>query len=115
VVSTSGVLGLLAFGLMLRAMIRSLRAKITVPGHEWLEAIRSATLISIYSIVLRGLLDAKPHDWSFYVLCSIAVSYGMMRAAIERGAQEQPTEAPQGGPSRFPAAAARYARPGFTR
>ena len=112
VISTTGIVGFLSFLLMLRAMIRELRTKITVPGHEWLDGIRSATLISVYSIMLRALLDAKPHDWSFYVLCSIAISYGMLRREIER-AQEESTRA--GGVSPLAVVPARMARPGFTR
>jgi O-antigen ligase len=112
VISTTGFVGFLSFLLMLRAMIRELRTRITTPGHEWLDAIRSATLISVYSIMLRGLLDAKAHDWSFYVLCSIAISYGMLRREIER-AQEESTGA--GGTPAYPFAPSRVASPGFTR
>jgi putative inorganic carbon (HCO3(-)) transporter len=112
VISTSGLFGFVSFMLMLRAMVRTLRKKITIPGQEWLEAIRSATLITTYSIMLRSLLDAKPHDWSFYVLCSIAISYGMMRTALEREAVQEPEAfaVPHyvPGPARAP-------RPGFTR
>jgi O-antigen ligase len=112
VISTTGLIGFLSFILMLRAMIRELRIKITVPGNEWLDAIRSATLISVWSIILRGLLDAKPHDWSFYVLCSISISYGMLRRAIER-AGEKSSDVER--PPRFPAAPTSIARAGFGR
>jgi O-antigen ligase len=114
VVATSGILGFVAFLMMLRGMIKTLRQKLTRPGHEWLEAARSATLISLWSIMLRALLDAKPHDWSFYVLCSIAISYGALRAAIEKseaGAGDPVAEAPR---PRF-VAGGRFVRPGFTR
>ena len=100
VVSTSGLLGFIAFLLMLRAAHRELRNKITQPGHEWLDSIRSATLISLWSIMMRGLLDAKPHDWSFYILSAITVSCGMLRRNIE-GAESAPpgeTEDDGGGP-----------------
>jgi O-antigen ligase len=111
VISTSGLFGFVSFMLMLRAMIRSLRKKLTTPGNEWLESIRSATLITTYSIMVRSLLDAKPHDWSFYVLCSITISCGMMRAAIERDADALPMAAAV---PRYAAGPARV-YPGFTR
>lgn len=110
VIATTGVIGFIAFFLMLRAMIRELRTKITVPGNEWLDSIRSATLISLYSIMLRGLLDAKAYDWSFYVLCVIAISCGMFRREIERDHEESPELGDADAP--FVAAASRVATPG---
>jgi O-antigen ligase len=110
VAATSGLAGLLTFVLMLRAMIRELRTKIRVPGHEWLDGIRQAALVSICSILFRALLDAKPWDWSFYVLCSIAISFGMFRRGIERAEEEA---AGGGGTPGFVAASSRGASGGL--
>jgi putative inorganic carbon (hco3(-)) transporter len=92
VIATSGIIGFIAFIMMLGRTIREVRQRLFVPGQEFLEAVRSATLIAIWSIMLRGLLDAKPHDWSFYVLLSIAVSYGFLRRSLEHEHDEAEAE-----------------------
>jgi O-antigen ligase len=84
VIATSGLLGLLPFLLMIRAMIRELRTRLSGPGHGGLDAIRRAALISLTAILVRGLLDAKPWDWSLYVICSIAIATAMFRPGLEQ-------------------------------
>lgn len=39
-----------------------------------LDAVRKATLISIYAIILRATLDAKTYDWCFYVLGAVGIA-----------------------------------------
>jgi O-antigen ligase len=98
VVSTSGLVGFISFVLMLRAMIRELKVKVDAPGNELLDGIRAAALISLYSIILRGMLDAKPHDWSFYVLCAVTIACGMLRRTAEAEYQaENPDAVPAEG------------------
>ena len=83
VVATSGLLGLIPFLLMIRSMIRALKVP---PGESVppaLDAIRIAALISLYTLIFRALFDAKAHDWSFYVLCAIAITYTALRQSLQ--------------------------------
>lgn len=83
IIATSGLLGFIPFALMLWYMVRELRKPLARAGHEWLDALRVAALISLCSVALRAFLDAKPHDWGFYVLCALAIAYAALRRALE--------------------------------
>ena len=85
VLTGSGLIGFYAFCAMIFTLIRSLRRTSRAQGPPILDATRKATLIAMYSIVFRAVLDAKPRDWSFYVLCSIGIVCAILqrRAEIE--------------------------------
>jgi O-antigen ligase len=74
VLATSGILGFLAFYKMLRWLYRELRRPADRVAEWWVEAARTATLISLYSIAFRALLNAKAHDWSFYFLLVVGLA-----------------------------------------
>lgn len=74
VLATSGVLGFLGFYKMLRWLQRDLRRPSDRVADWWVQAARTATLISLYSIAFRGLLNAKAHDWSFYYLLVVGIA-----------------------------------------
>jgi len=83
IAATSGLLGLIAFGLMLRATVRELRAVAVPDASPWIALTRKAALIAIYTVCFRALLDVKSHDWSFYLLVTIAAASGaMLRARL---------------------------------
>lgn len=79
VLATSGLLGFISFLLMVGGIIRQLTKRCLGKEFEGLEPIRIGTLVAICSILFRAFLDAKPHDWSFYVLCSICLAYVAIR------------------------------------
>lgn len=79
VISTSGLLGFIPFVLMLRSMWRALKEPTDSKDFPWIEATGKAALIALYVIMFRALLDAKPHDWSFYLFASIAIAYSGLR------------------------------------
>ena len=89
VFSTSGLLGFFAFIYMSYHLIKELRRRGEHLGPPWLDVTRRATLISFYAILLRAFLDAKPHDWSFYVLCAIGVACGALQRQIDAAAGEK--------------------------
>ncbi|GAB4507877.1 MAG: hypothetical protein Tsb0026_05010 [Sulfuricaulis sp.] len=78
IAATSGLIGFFSFMLMLRSILRCLKTSVTHSGLQSLEPIRTAALISLYAIMFRALFDAKAHDWSFYVLCVIGITYVML-------------------------------------
>jgi hypothetical protein len=43
--------------------------------------IRIATFICILSLMLRSMLDAKAHDWSYYVLATVAIAIASLRSS----------------------------------
>lgn len=75
ILATSGIVGLGAFLLMVYHAIRQLRRSALALANGWVDEIRLATFISFVSILFRAFLDAKAHDWSFYVLVSITLGY----------------------------------------
>ena len=97
VLSGSGLLGFAAFFLMGRHVIRELRRKPVRPPSAAIEATRKATLISIYTLLLRAFLDAKPHDWSFYTLLAIGIACYFLQREHEAtsGAGAVPSEPTQ--------------------
>ena len=81
IAATSGLIGLAAFVLMLRATVRELRVAAGPEASPWIAVSRKAALIAIYTICFRALLDVKSHDWSFYLLVTIAAASGAMLRA----------------------------------
>ncbi len=75
---------------MLGGVWWQLRRPLQGTGPPVLEAMRKAGIISLYSILFRGILDAKSEDWSIYVLLTVGIAFAGIRAAVEAG---QPTEA----------------------
>ena len=74
VLTGSGLVGFVPFCLMIWWLVRELRRRPAASGPPWLEPTRLATLISLYAILFRALLDSKAHDWSFYTLCAIGLA-----------------------------------------
>lgn len=68
--------GLLGFTLFVGFIVQLLCGlhRISYPHvSATIDAIRRATLIATYSILLRATLDAKGYDWSFYMLGVIGI------------------------------------------
>ena len=95
ILTGSGLIGFTPFALMVYYMFRELRRRPRHPGPPWLDATRTAALISFCSILARALLDAKPHDWSFYVLFSIGLTCGALQRQIDLSPSDQ-SDAPAG-------------------
>ncbi len=74
VISGSGTFGFIPFVLMLYHLIKGLRIKGGPGTAPIVEATRKAALIGISGVVVRAFLDAKPHDWSIYVICAISLA-----------------------------------------
>lgn len=89
VLAGSGLIGFTPFVLTLYYLFRELRRRSQHGGPPWLDATRTAALISFCSILVRALLDAKSHDWSFYILCAIALTCGAMQRQIDRSSSGQ--------------------------
>jgi O-antigen ligase len=104
ITATSGLLGIISFLMMIRTATRDMKAPASIPGSAFEENTRKATLIAIYTICFRALLDAKAWDWSFYILTTIAVTSAVMMKArvkaseeaalVEEAAGEAPREEP---------------------
>lgn len=75
VVATSGLLGAFSFLGMLYFCIKELlcRKRHLLPSA--LAPIRDGLLISLLGLFCRSLLDAKPHEWGFYALASLILSF----------------------------------------
>jgi O-antigen ligase len=98
--ATSGLLGFVSFALMLRGMHRELSARACESAVAELVNLRTATRIALYSIMLRALLDAKSWDWSFYLLCAIALASGaLLREAASAAAANSDQPALPAGPA----------------
>jgi O-antigen ligase len=80
IAATSGLLGIAAFVLMLRAAIRELRTPVgdSTSHSPWIDVTRRAALIALYTLCFRAMFDAKTWDWSFYLLVTIAAVTGAM-------------------------------------
>lgn len=85
IIATSGLLGLIPFLLMLGSMVRALKVPAGASAPSWFDAIRTAALISLYAMVFRSLFDAKAHDWSFYMLCVMAITYTALQHSLQTG------------------------------
>jgi O-antigen ligase len=91
VIATSGLLGFIGFMMFIYRLLKDLIRTPVIAASEWVEATRIACLTAFVSILFRAFLDAKPHDWSFYLLCALGIVCG----AIQR--QFELNSAPSGG------------------
>ncbi|RTL57973.1 MAG: O-antigen ligase domain-containing protein [Rhodocyclaceae bacterium] len=89
ILTGTGLIGFGSFVMMILRLIRGLRQPSSAAGPPVLNATRRATLIAIYSILFRATLDAKPHDWSFYILCTIGLACIMLQRQWERASTGQ--------------------------
>ena len=105
VLAGSGILGFVPFMLMLYYLVRELRRRPMKTGPPPIDATRIATLIALYTIMFRALLDAKAHDWSFYVFCAV----GLACAVLQRGADSSARAPAASGPGGSGASAAQQA------
>jgi O-antigen ligase len=90
VAADTGFFGLASFLMMLYAMTRALLERGAQTEDPVMRAIKSATLITLVTIVFRSLLDAKVHDWSFYTLAVISIAVSVL---TRRQTAQQPLAA----------------------
>jgi O-antigen ligase len=74
ILTGTGLIGFFCFVGMVVKLTRSLHRAAAIPSSPLIDATRRATLIAFYSMLFRATLDAKPHDWSFYILCTIGIT-----------------------------------------
>jgi O-antigen ligase len=93
VAATSGLVGFVSFMMMGWRLVQDLR-RARRPGSTSgiLDATRLATLIGVYAMALRALLDAKPHDWCFYSFCAIGIACCRMLDRSGQTADDGATE-----------------------
>lgn len=87
ILTGTGLIGFVAFFIMIFKLIRALHSPPWSHGPPVIDVMRRATLIALYSILFRAVLDAKPHDWSFYVLLSIGLSCVMLQRKVDADAR----------------------------
>jgi O-antigen ligase len=105
IAADTGALGLLTFLFMLWELVRASRgARLSQTAQHGLPEIRVATLISLCAIMFRSLLDAKAHDWSFYLLAVLAIASTTL---LSRETQEQDRSASASKPVRSATASMR--------
>lgn len=83
VLATSGLLGFVAFVMMLRWLLRDVRRQVSPAGL--LQAIRTAAVIAFLAIAFRAVLNAKAHDWSFYFLLVVAIASTLLAERRKAG------------------------------
>lgn len=81
VATGSGLLGLLAFVMMLWHIVRASTDRWRVAPSGVPPPLRIATQVCIWTIMFRAMLDAKTYDWSFYFLATIAIAIAALPAA----------------------------------
>lgn len=81
ILTGTGLLGFFSFAALIVTLMRALHRCHPAQAPPLLDAMRRATLIGLYAILFRATLDAKPHDWSFYILCSIGLACLMLLRA----------------------------------
>ncbi len=100
VLANTGIIGIVSFLMLLKSMLKNLRRRIPVNGSPWLDATRKGALIAFLGLLFRAMLDAKPHDWNFYLLCSLAIAiYALQNSEMQR---QQTSPAPGVPKARFP-------------
>ena|SRR5579863_1371460 len=110
IAADTGLLGLTSFFLMLRGMFRATgRPRLAAEGDNEFTALRLAIAISLASIMVRSLLDAKVHDWSFYVLAVLAIATSTLEAKSVP-ADSAATPVPSPGPTLQPVRPTVYSR-----
>jgi len=73
IIAGTGLLGILTFFGFIKHAIRQLREISNSDEAKTICAYATATLVSLYSILLRSFFDAKVYDWSFYTLGAITI------------------------------------------
>jgi putative inorganic carbon (hco3(-)) transporter len=97
VAADTGILGFGSFLLMLRGILRSSRGiRLSDARGDAVVEVRLATFISFCAILFRSLLDAKAHDWSFYVLAVLSIATATL-AANTAAEQEEAAPIESGG------------------
>ncbi len=81
VLTGSGLLGFLSFLGILWGIVRESSARWGPKDSAVPKPIRIATQICIVSLMLRSMLDAKAHDWSYYVLAVMGIAIASLRSA----------------------------------
>ncbi|HEX5461299.1 MAG TPA: O-antigen ligase family protein [Steroidobacteraceae bacterium] len=75
VAADTGILGTLAFCLMLLGSLKPLwRARLSAATGDGLAETQVAGFVTLGCILFRATLDAKVYDWSFYFLVVIAIA-----------------------------------------
>jgi O-antigen ligase len=80
VLTGSGLLGFASFMMMIWGIVRESSIKWGNAASTVPRQIRIATQVCMLSLMLRAMLDAKAHDWSFYFLAVVAVALGTLTA-----------------------------------
>lgn len=99
IITGSGLFGFISFFLMLRSMVRALKVPAGASAPMYLSVTGTAALIGLYAIIFRALFDSKTYDWSFYVLCTIAIVCTVLRHSLPTGkvAEKVVTDPMRGG------------------
>lgn len=84
VFSTSGLVGFLPFIGFSAVMLRELLRK-DLPIDPSLNLIREGLIVALISLHARSLLDAKPHEWGFYLLAAFTLVYVQLRNSTGAG------------------------------
>ncbi len=88
VAATDGLLGFFAFVKMLASIRREVKTPFESAEAKSMDKLRIACLIALYSIIFRAFLDAKDHDWSFYLFVVIAAAMAMHRRRYDPAPEE---------------------------
>ena len=83
------LIGFAVFLLLLRSMMRGLKGAAPPVDGGRFEAIRLAALVSLWSLLFRGLTNAKPHEFGFYALAMIAGTVAALRPQAQEDAEEE--------------------------
>jgi O-antigen ligase len=88
VLTGSGLFGFVSFMLVLWGILRESSARWGPKDSAVPIEIRIATFICILSLMLRSMLDAKAHDWSYYVLATVAIAIASLKSSEKTVAAE---------------------------
>jgi O-antigen ligase len=101
VTANTGLLGVGSFVLMLRGIYLGVRGSRLKPETtDGLVELKVATLIGLLTIIFRSMLDAKAHDWSFYVLVVIGIAVSTLSVEEKSTAPETADSKPREKPSK---------------
>jgi O-antigen ligase len=89
VLVNNGLVGFAVFLLLIRAIARELKGAAPLVDEGRFEAVRLAALVSLWSLLFRGLTNAKPHEFGFYALAMIAGTVATLRPQAEVDAEEE--------------------------
>jgi O-antigen ligase len=89
VLVNNGLVGFAVFLLLIRSIVRELKGAAPRVDEGRFEAVRLAALVSVWSLLFRGLTNAKPHEFGFYALAMIAGTVAALRPQAEEDAEEE--------------------------